>query len=226
VRDPLDNQAASVPDVLLYLAGIAGVAAGITLNFLGMRAVMEIGGSCADGGPYVSAQPCPDGVVVVVLLGGFGGVGSLLLAAWKGLSVGGGAVGVLFLGWPALFGSLGFNFLEYGFDPPGPQPGWEWGSLLCGIVFEALAIGPLLLRARSARSGGDPAAAATRALAVGRHGAGSDAANAADTADAADEPVDALVDGLERLAALQRAGSLTDDEYARAKAELLERTGA
>jgi hypothetical protein len=31
-----------------------------------------------------------------------------------------------------------------------------------------------------------------------------------------------LVGGLERLAALHRAGSLTDAEYARAKAELLE----
>ena len=24
---------------------------------------MNVGGSCADGGPYVSAQPCPDGAV-------------------------------------------------------------------------------------------------------------------------------------------------------------------
>ena len=29
--------------------------------FLSMRVVMDVGGSCADGGPYVSAQSCPGG---------------------------------------------------------------------------------------------------------------------------------------------------------------------
>lgn len=38
---------------------VAGVAAGLTLLYLGMRAVMEIGGACADGGPYVPRQSCP-----------------------------------------------------------------------------------------------------------------------------------------------------------------------
>ena len=33
----------------------------LTWTFFSMRAVMNVGGSCADGGPYVSAQPCPDG---------------------------------------------------------------------------------------------------------------------------------------------------------------------
>jgi hypothetical protein len=38
---------------------VTGLSACITLVFLGMRAVMDIGGACADGGPYVSANPCP-----------------------------------------------------------------------------------------------------------------------------------------------------------------------
>jgi hypothetical protein len=59
-----------------------------------------------------------------MLLGIFGGLGSLLLAGWKGVAIGEGALSVLFLGWPALFGALGFNFLQYGFVPPGDDPGW------------------------------------------------------------------------------------------------------
>jgi len=37
-----------------------GVVIGLTLTFLVMRALMAIGGSCASGGPYVSARQCPD----------------------------------------------------------------------------------------------------------------------------------------------------------------------
>ena len=41
------------------VVGVAGLALCLTLVFLGMRAVMDIGGACADGGPYVSRQSCP-----------------------------------------------------------------------------------------------------------------------------------------------------------------------
>lgn len=248
VRDPLGRPVPSGADVILYLLGIAGVAAGITLLFLGMRAVMDVGGMCAEGGPYVIETTCPEGVPIVMLLGIFGSLGSLFLAGWKGIAIGEGAVSVLFLGWPALFGVLGFNFLQYGFDPPGDDPGWAWGWLICGVLFWAIAFGPLLLGAWGARSAGrGAAAAATRAIPGGpRFGAvirdkraareagrsmSPTVAPAADpdgagTAAAGDPHGDALVGGLERLAALHRAGSLTDDEYARAKAELLERAGA
>ncbi|MFH1474452.1 MAG: hypothetical protein ABIG85_01185, partial [Chloroflexota bacterium] len=151
MRDSLGQRAPSAADVLLYLAGIAGVAAGITLLFLGMRAVMDIGGMCAEGRPYSIETICPEGTAFATLIGILGGLASLLLAAWKGSSIGEGAVSVLFLGWPALFGVLGFNFLQYGFDPPGDDPGWAWGWLVCGVMFWAMAFGPLVLRAWEAR---------------------------------------------------------------------------
>ena len=112
MRDPLGSPVPSVADVILYLVGIAGVAAGITLLFLGMRAVMDVGGMCAEGGAYVIETTCPESVPIVMLLGIFGGLGSLLLAGWKGTAIGEGAVTVLSLGWPALFGALGLNFLQ------------------------------------------------------------------------------------------------------------------
>ena len=51
----------SIGTVLGYLAGIAVGTMSMTLLFLGMRAVMDVGGACADGGPFVTAQPCPSG---------------------------------------------------------------------------------------------------------------------------------------------------------------------
>ena len=39
--------------VVDYLLGVAGLAFCITLLWLGMRAVMDLGGFCASGGPYV-----------------------------------------------------------------------------------------------------------------------------------------------------------------------------
>ena len=65
-QDPL------VSDVAKASVGVGGIALCITLVFLGMRAVMDVGGACADGGPYVSAQGCPDGLTPALLLGIFG----------------------------------------------------------------------------------------------------------------------------------------------------------
>jgi hypothetical protein len=231
----------------LYLLGVAGIAAGITLLFLGMRAVMDVGGFCAEGGAYEIRQHCPEGATSATLLGIFGGLASFFLAAWKGAAVGEGALSALFLAWPALFGALGFNFLQYGLDPPGDDPGLAWGWLLCGVLFEAMAFGPLLLgawaaratvtaprtRMRQAAPGGERLHATIVAARERRAPGGSDLpplappGAAGDQAAATHEREGAgLVDALERLAALRRAGSLTDDEYARAKAELLDRADA
>jgi hypothetical protein len=224
VQDPQVHRAPSVPDVLLYLLGIAGVAAAITLIVLGMRAVMDVGGSCADGGPYVSAQPCPEGVALATLVGFLGGAAALLLVAWKGAAIGDSASAVVLLAWPALFGVLGLTFLQYGFDPLGDDPGWAWGNVITGAVFVAMAFIPLLAWWAFNRLAGPAtaptAAAATRALAT--EPSPVDGAAGPGGAGEAARPDDALVDGLERLAVLHEADALTDEEYARAKAELLE----
>ena len=46
-----------------YLLGIAALAFCIALLWLGMRAVMDLGGFCASGGPYEIAVECPDAVI-------------------------------------------------------------------------------------------------------------------------------------------------------------------
>jgi hypothetical protein len=267
MADPSSRKSPRVIDVVLYFVGVAGIAAAITLLFLGMRPIMDVGGMCAEGGPYVIQQHCPEGSGLVYFLGFMGGTAAIFLTAWKGSSIGGGAGSVVFLAWPAAFGVIGFNFLQSGFDPPGEDPGWAWGWLTTGIVFEATAFGPLLLALllgflTAPADGGGGAAHVARATPGGQRlattvagararrstrrsaievAAPTTTGGAAPSPEAAALPgegeagappgegaagAEVLVDVLERLAALHEDGSLTDDEYSRAKADLLERAGA
>ena len=109
------------------------VAVSLTWVYLVMRSVMNVGGSCADGGPYVSSQSCPDGTVLMAV-----GVPMLIIFAMIGTvsasSVG--APNLLVPMWGVLFGTLGWNFLEYAFI--GPDIVWGW--LVCGVMFWAMAL--------------------------------------------------------------------------------------
>ena len=129
--------------VLITMLGWAGLAACLTLVYLAMRSVMDIGGACADGGPYVPAQSCPEGSTAALLLGIFGGMGSAFLASIGGIGVGGIWAATPILAWSALFGALGWNFIDYGIvNPPFGQI--EWGWAICGILFWGMAAFPLL----------------------------------------------------------------------------------
>lgn len=115
------------------VASVLVVAVSLTWTYLSMRAVMNVGGSCADGGPYVSAQPCPDGSILIAVA-----IPALIIFAMIGTvsasSVG--APNLLVPMWGGLFGSLGWNFLEYAFI--GPDVVWSW--LVCGVLFWAMAL--------------------------------------------------------------------------------------
>jgi hypothetical protein len=205
----------------VLFAGVAGSAACLTLLFLGMRSVMEVGGSCASGGPYLTATPCPRNVGWIVPVAIWVGLGFLALAtaAAARLSL----PSLAWLAWPALFLSLGWNFWEFALDPPaGDGPIWSW--VVCGALFVVMGAGPLVLAVAnpqdrpSALRGTRAPRAAARAADLGTR------VRAATTPPPFRRPpsdADDLVDALERLAALHRAGSLSDDEYADAKSTLL-----
>lgn len=136
-------------DVLVLLVAVAGLAACITLVSLAMRAVMDVGGACADGGPYLSAQPCPDGTPGAMLLGIFGLFGFGALGMAYGARAGGYGW-VPLLAWTGLFAALGWNFLDYGvFNPPEGQ-GIEWGYAIPGLLFQVMAWAPVLFVAAAA----------------------------------------------------------------------------
>ncbi len=126
---------------LLIFFTLAAVVCGMTMLFLGMRSVMEVGGSCGSGGPYVYVRPCPSGVPLAMIGGIWGGVAAFL--AYLYLTFRYGVPSWIWLAWPALFLSLGWNFVEFGFDPPGG--GLEWGWIVCGVLFAVMGGGPLLL---------------------------------------------------------------------------------
>jgi hypothetical protein len=214
--------------VAAYLAGVAGLAFSITVLWYGMRAVLDVGGFCASGGPYQIDVVCPDAVIATTPLSIFGGLVSLGLMLWGGSALGGSWIGLAFLAWPALFISLGWNFLQYGlFSPDG---GWVWSWLFCGVLFILMGAIPLVVAIGTMRDGPDGGG---RAYASGRvvvrprprSPAGAEPLPPATpptprpTADrAATEP---LVDRLERLADLRRRGDLTNAEYETAKVATL-----
>lgn len=230
----------------------------MTLLFLGMRSVMEVGGSCGSGGPYVYVRSCPSGVPLAMMGGIWGGVVAFL--AYLYLSFRYGVPSWIWLAWPALFLSLGWNFLEFGFDSPGGG-GLEWGWIVCGVLFAFMGGGPLLLFGvpilkgilplPSRRSGGisepprgrglvslveptlDPQPGSSRrneavhlvsalATLADETRASLERSSEAKTPEQSTDLESRTVAALERLSALRRAGSLTDEEFAAAKKRVLE----
>jgi hypothetical protein len=157
---------------------------------------------------------------------------------------------LVLLAWPALFLSLGWSFWEYGLDPPDGASGVAAGWIVCGVVFVLMGGAPLLLFVTSAKARHDLFWGDATELVVTpsrrdtvREGAKQlvppvyrsrderrrAAARSVPTVE--DDVVDGdgevgrdgdLVDELERLAHLHRRGDLTADEYADAKARVID----
>ena len=217
--------------VLLLGVGVAAGAAAITLLSQIMRSVTSIGGSCADGGPYVSAQPCPQGTGTALLL-----IFPLALTCIVGTLWGASTLKAplpLWLGWPAIFLTLGWNFLEDGFFPPPEAGSIVVGYVVCGVLFVLMGAVPLLLalsllrdrrRVHRAEQGLArlPAPRATSSSAppavVPRAPRGMPEPRRSE--DPGGQAM-SVAGRLERLAALHGSGELTDEEYAQAKAATL-----
>lgn len=235
--------------VLVVFASLLVFVASLTVLFLAGRAVMDIGGSCASGGPYVVGRTCPKGTAWMAPVSIFVGLGAVLLYAVACLRLPGPRL--VLLAWPALFLSLGWSFWEYGLDPPEGASGVAVGWIVCGVVFVLMGGAPLLLFVTSAKARHDLVWGDAVDLVVTpsrrdtvREGAkqlvpavyrSSDERRRAATRSAPpaveDDVVDGddevggdagLVDELERLAHLHRRGDLTPDEYAAAKARVIE----
>jgi len=130
----------------LFHFTLFGVAAGIALLYQAMRPIMRLGGMVASGGPYAIAHPAPDWVwimPVAILFGMACFFVNMGCAAPDG-------VNLMPLAWPGLFLSLGWNFLEFAFAPPGG--GFAWGWLVCGVLFVLMGGLPLLLALKVARA--------------------------------------------------------------------------
>ena len=202
---------------------LAGVVTGLTWLYLGMRSVMEIGGACGEGGAVVYHTPCPDGVPFLMVGGIFGGLICLGLFVMFAGRLGGSYGVIAGLAWPALFISLGWNFLEFGLNPPGEDDGLVWGWLVCAVVFFLMGGAPLLwllnpstLRATLWPPDPDPFAPPSPPPAP----IGVPLGASLTLGDRRGDPD--VVGQLERLAALRDRGALDAEEYERAKKEVLD----
>jgi len=127
--------------VAIGTMAIGGMGIAATLLWRGMRSVLEVGGTCGEGGPFVVRQACPDGVVASVPLACLGAVVCVLVYLVAAREFGG--TSLLRLGWPVLFLSLGWNFLEDAIEPAsGARVGVS--SLICGVFFVVMGGVPLI----------------------------------------------------------------------------------
>jgi Short C-terminal domain len=227
------------------LVGVGGVAFSLTLFSRSMRAVQSIGGSCASGGAFQFAHHCPKGTAGVLTLSIFGGLLFLLLFA---ICAGDTGRSLLLLAWPALFLSLGWNFLDYGLHVTTTGSGVSGGFLVCGVLFIVMGAVPLIwllpqlwkvITGRSDPPGAPghvpfvgatsvqfnpPASSSPPAWGTGtsvRMASPPAAAPAATTPSTGKD----VAGELERLASLHRRGELTDAEYEAAKAQAIANTG-
>jgi hypothetical protein len=117
--------------------------------YLGMREILKLGGFVASGGPYVIAHQAPGWIwlfpVCIILM-----VMSILLAVFTGALSGGSSIMVL--SWSALFISLGWNFLEFGFGI-GMGGGVAWGWVVCAALFIPMGAFPLVMAVRLLTTG-------------------------------------------------------------------------
>lgn len=198
--------------IVLMVAGLAVVTAGLTVVFLSMRAVMNVGGACGSGGPYVIAQPCPDGVAALLPLGIMGGLVGLFVYVIAGSGLPGPRL--VYFAWSALFLSLGWNFWEFGLNPPGSD-GIAWGWIVCGIAFVVMGGVPLLgLLNRDFRRYAFWAAVSQPRIGPVR--------SVPTPARMGAPPRGSVSSELARLADLHDSGALTDEEFQAAKRRVLE----
>jgi hypothetical protein len=124
----------------LFHFTIFGVAFCITCLYHGMRGILRLGGMVASGGPYAIEHPAPHWVWVMPLSIVLGMI-FFFLNLFSGPD--GDGINLMPLAWPGLFLSLGWNFMEFTFNPPGG--GLAWGWLICGVLFVVMGGLPLLL---------------------------------------------------------------------------------
>jgi len=103
--------------------------------------VIGIGGSCASGGPYVNATPCPSGVLTFAPLGVVGTLAAVGISVVVAQDF---AAPLYAWFWPLLFTGLGVVFLLGALSGVGIV-----SNLLVAVVALAMGLGPLVLGLRA-----------------------------------------------------------------------------
>jgi hypothetical protein len=137
------------PGVLAGVVAIAlGISSSMTVIWLSMRGVMQLGGFVASGGPYEIADPAPGWIwllpVSIVLL-------VVLMFASSEMNSAFDTPSLMLVAWSLLFLSLGVNFLDFGIRSPGSGISIAW--LVCAALFFLMGGGGLWALRESVRVG-------------------------------------------------------------------------
>jgi hypothetical protein len=129
--------------VILLFVGLAVFCLSLTVLYLSMRAVLGVGGFCAEGGAYEIRVHCPGGTAYLTPLSIFFMLGGgALYFVYSSKSVNSPKWGPFF--WTALFVSLGWNFLDFAVHPV-ESSGLDYSLLFCGVMFVLMGLIPLFI---------------------------------------------------------------------------------
>lgn len=200
--------------IVLSLFGTVVTSGCIVVLYLGMLSVMAVGGTCASGGPYEIAVECPQAVAWLMPASIFIGMAGAAVAVW-GAPAALRPFAVVF--WSALFGLLGWGFMQAGL-PSGEQSFGATGIFL-GLMFWLMAAFPLYFVIRYAVNG--TAIFEADASATGRLTSHYYVEVVEPRVRTDAFPSDDVSVALARLAELHRAGDLSTEEFTQAKQRLL-----
>jgi hypothetical protein len=111
----------------------------LAILYQGMRGVMYLGGFVATGGPYLVTHQAPGWVyamppAIFLVVAGMS-AGFVQLKKKRGFNL-------MTFSWPAIFISLGWNFLDFGLGLQG-KPGPYWDDVGAAILFILIGSIPL-----------------------------------------------------------------------------------
>ncbi|MGK2937558.1 MAG: SHOCT domain-containing protein [Solirubrobacteraceae bacterium] len=199
------------------LIGMAMIAAGVLLAAWALYELVRIG-SCASGGPYVSARECPPGTGLKI----FAIMGGIVLTLTGAVVVPG--VAIAGVAWGLGFTMLGAAFFVAAFGPAAPpeaDSSLQWVGALVGGMFLLMGLPGLFAIFGAGRGGGKrgraPGGGSVPAPAPVASAVPGVVAVSAPAAGRDDDPIEEL----ERLAKLRAAGALTEEEFQAAKARVL-----
>jgi hypothetical protein len=209
------------------LLGLALFLAGLAAFEYSLYEIMQIG-TCASGGPYVSARPCPEGTAEKALLmpAGFilGTIG-LIVYAFRGRRPGAGddarGISAPLLGWCSIFVVTGVVALLAGYGP-GADP--DQPARWVGIFLAALFIPMGLAAVWVARLGRSTRRTVAPLLAAQRDAVRPSPAARPPTPVPPRPPTPSggdAVDRLRKLGELRDSGVLSAAEFDAAKARIL-----
>ena len=209
----------AVLGLTLFLAGLAAFE-------YSLHELMETG-TCASGGPYVSARPCPEGTIEKALLmpaGLIGGTIGLIVFALRGRRPGASPdarrVSAALLGWSALFVVTGIVALLTSYGPGSdPDQDARWVGIFLAALFIPMGLAALIPAwlGRNARRTVAPLLAAQQTAATRPRPAAKPSPVTRPPSPSSGDPVERL----RKLGQLRDSGVLSPAEFDAAKARIL-----